>query len=720
MINEKKSKSNYHFDAFFNPSSIAVIGAREKANSVGSVVFKNLLESGYSGRIYPVNPKHNQIFNRKSYKTVVQIPENIDLAIIVTPAVVVSEVLKQCAEKKIKAAIIISSGFKEIGLEGEKFENEIKDIIKKYPINVIGPNCLGVISPSVNMNATFGNLTARKGNIALISQSGALCAAILDWANTQKIGFSVVVSLGNAVDVGFAEILQYLESDPHTLCILMYIEGVQNPKVFYQNLKNCTQKKPVIIIKGGLFEKSSQILFSHTGALIGRDDVFNAVLKQSGAIRVSTIKDFFNAAEIFSKQIQLKNGFLTIVSNGGGAGIVAADEALRLNVNLHDLHEDLVEKLNNLLPKHWSHGNPIDIIGDASPERFEKTLTILLEDDKSDAILVILVPVTMANPEETAKKIIKMAKSPKTILTCWMGTDQVTEARSLFHQHDIPTFETPEEAVQAYSLLIRQREHKEQVKKSNLFFLENVSVPNTNLQSINVQDSNNIMNTALLKNRTTLNLIESKAILKNFNIPIAESFLAKTVEECKKVSQQLGYPLAMKILSPDITHKQEVGGVQLNITTEASLLEAFNKIIKMAKEKNPNANIEGVTLEKMYKHPNNRELMIGILKDPIFGPVVSFGAGGSIVEIMQDRSIALPPLNMNIIDNLISETKISKMLGIFRGMPGIRLECLKQILLRISDITQALPQIVEMDINPLIANENEVIAVDARIVIEKT
>ncbi len=720
-MNYKANPNPYHaLDSIFNnPKSIAIIGAREKPNTAGSVVLKNLLDGGYKGKVYPINPKHVLIFDQKSYKTVEDVQETIDLAIIVTPAVVVSEVLTQCGKKGIKVAIIISSGFKEIGPEGKELEDKIKEVIKQYQIHVIGPNCLGVILPYNNMNATFGNSIASKGNVALISQSGALCAAILDWANQRNIGFSAVMSIGNAIDISFAELLSHLEWDPHTNCILLYIEGIKEPQLFLQNLKKCSLKKPVIIIKTGLSEQSSRALFSHTGALIGKDDVFDAAIKQNGAIRAHTMNDLFNATEMFSKNIKPKGNSLTIVSNGGGAGIIASDEASKLKINLLNLSEELSRKLNAILPKHWSHGNPIDIIGDAGPDRFESSLNLLLEDKECDAILVMLVPVAMSDPEQTATLIINLSKkSIKPILTCWMGAEHVKVARTLFHQHNIPTFDTPEEAIQAYSLLIRQQDRQNQLLENSISSNERHSVPLDALKATKANESKKIIYNAFLEDRKILNLIESKTILKNFNIPIAESYQAKSIEGCLKIAQLLGYPLVMKILSPNITHKQDVGGVQLNITTSDTLQHVFKKMINTTKEKVPNAIIEGVTLEKMYKDPNNRELMIGILKDPIFGPVISFGAGGSIVDLMQDRAIALPPFNMAIIENLISETRISKMLGVFRGMPSIRLDILKQILLNVSEITCELPQIIEMDINPLIANEDEVIAVDARIVIK--
>lgn len=713
-----KDSSPHYLEKLFHPKSIAVIGAREKPNTAGNFVFKNLLEGGYSGKLYPVNPKHSQIFNQKAYSTVEDIPETVDLVIIVTPSRVVPEVLKQCGEKSIKMAIIISAGFKETGPEGENLENKLTEIIKQYQMNVLGPNCLGVLSPYIKMNATFGNIGALPGNIALISQSGALCVAILDWATEQKLGFSSVISTGNSLDLGFSELLDYLQLDSNTQCILMYIEGIKNSQTFLHSLTAAARIKPVIVIKAGRSEQSSKVIYSHTGAIIGMDDVFDAALKWTGALRVKSINEFFIAAQVFSKKIKLKNNTLFIISNGGGAAIMAADKAIELKINLAKLSEPLLKKLNALLPEAWSHDNPIDILGDAPPSRFEEVLNSVLVSEECDAVLVILVPVAMSSPNQTAHKIVEIAqKINKPILTCWMGGEQVKEARSLFNQNNIPSFETPEEAIQAY-FFVQQFQHTQFLLENEKKFPKDKKRELSEREVTRIAESKDIMKNALMQNRTILNLIESKEILKKYEIQTIDSLKANTSEECKKIAKLLGYPLVMKILSPDITHKQEVGGVHINITTEEALIHSFETMLFNAKEKCPEAGIEGVTLEKMIKDPNNRELMIGIIRDPVFGPVISFGAGGSIVELMQDRGIALPPLNPIMIEHLISETKISKILGEFRGMPGIKMNSLKNILMNVSNMALDLPQIVEMDINPLIANEREIIAVDARIVFQ--
>ncbi len=711
---EEKIQQEHYLSKLFKPNSIAVIGASEKAGSAGKTVFENL-EQGYQGKLFAVNPKYSQILGRKAYAAIQDIKETIELAVIVTPAETVPDILTQCGSRDIHHAIIISAGFKEIGDAGSKLEDSIKAIVKQYNMHVLGPNCLGLISPEIKMNATFGNTPALFGSAALISQSGAICAAILDWAIQKKIGFSTVVSLGNAADLGFGEILDYLNQNPNTKSILMYIEGITHPKSFIDELKSAAQSKPIIVLKAGHSMEGTRAIHSHTGAMIGLDDVFSSVLKHAGAVRVATLNEFYNAALMLSKNISFCGAFVTILSNGGGAGVIAADEVSERKLSLSELSKITLTELTGILPKSWSHNNPIDILGDAKPDRFVAALNIAAKDENCKVILIILVPVAMAKPLETATQIISMAAKIKTpILTCWMGNEQVKEARDLFNSNGIPSFETPEEAMQALSFLVLHQEYKKLINLSETFIAKN----RASNSSERVQEVLKIFKNAINENRTILNTIESKEILRLYGIPAALPFAAKTVEECGKIANQIGFPLVMKILSPDITHKQDVGGVQLNIATEDAAVAVFKKMIQNAKEKYRNAKIEGVTLERMYRHHNNRELMIGVIKDPVFGQVISFGAGGSIVEVMQDRAIALPPLNIPIIENLISETKVSKLLGEFRGMPGIKIETLKSILLNISEMVADLPQITEMDINPLIANEDDVIAVDARFVID--
>lgn len=701
----------HSLETFFNPSSIAVIGASEKLNSVGMKIFKNLIDGGYSGAIYPVNPKHKTVLDKTAFPSVEDITSPVDLAVIVTPAATTPDILNQCANKGIHHVIIISAGFNETGDEGAQLERKIKEIASKHNIHILGPNCLGMMLPHLKLNLTFSNSIAIPGNIGVISQSGAILSSILDWAVARNIRFSSLFSLGNAIDLDFGNILDYLALDPHTQSILLYIESVHNARRFMSALRVAASKKPVVVVKAGREGEGSRAAISHTGALIGYDDVFDSALKRAGVVRVTTIEQLFTAAEILSKNFQVKGNRLAIVTNGGGAGVMAADQSSRSEITVAKLSKSTITSLDKVLPKFWSHQNPVDILGDASPERYSDAITTCLSDPNVDGLLAILTPVAMSQPDEVAKEIISIAqKNEKPILTCWFGEQQVKSARNLFSANNIPSFSTPESAIEAFSYLASYH-HNQQL-------LMQIPAPIPFQSKGDSVGSKMIIESALAENRKILTSIESKAILSAFKIPTTLTIEARTAPDALIAAESLGFPVVMKINSPDITHKQDVGGVQVNITNAQAVRELFKKMIERAKKLQPSAQILGVTIEHMRKELNDRELMIGIFRDPTFGPVISFGAGGTIVEVIKDRAIALPPLNRFIAESLISQTKISKLLGKFRNMPKVQMEAVISILLKVSEIVCELPQIREMDINPLIVNEHSAIAVDARIVVD--
>lgn len=697
---------------FFQPNSIAVIGASDRDKSVGMKVYKNLLEGKFVGKLYAVNPKHPKVQKQRCYSSVKEINDNIDLAIITTPNRTVPKILIDCGEKNIRAVVIISSGFSEIGKVGKELELQILKIAQQYHIRLIGPNCLGIMRPHLQMNATFDNNFALPDSLALVSQSGAICAAILDWAVDKKIGFSSIISLGNSTDVDFGDILDYLAIDQKTKSILLYIEGIQNSRRFMSGLRAAARIKPVIAIKGGRNQQGSRAALSHTGAIIGDDDVFDAALKRAGVVRVTTIDELFSAAEILSSShYQVKGNRLIIITNGGGAGVMAADHAFKLNVSLPDLSKNAIEKLNKTLPAQWSHQNPIDIIGDATPERYHAALDIC-SNETVDGILTILVPVAMSNPVQVAKQIIRDSQqTDKLILACWMGEKQVKSSWKLFEKNKIPYFDTPEKAVSAFSYLSNYYNNQQ--------LLIQIPKPFSPQPKPDVETASSIIELALANNRHVLTTLEAKKILKAFRIPISEPKEARTRDEAIAAAKLIGFPLVMKINSPDISHKQEANGVALNITNENTVQETFERLIDSAKTIYPNANILGVTLEPMFKSKSDRELMIGVINDKVFGPVISFGAGGTFVEINKDRALALPPLNKFLAERLIARTRIAKALEQFRNMPPVNLDEIINILLRVSEMICALPQIQEMDINPIIINEKTAIAVDARILVQK-
>lgn len=704
--------NKHYLDRLFNPTSIAVIGASNRMNSVGRLVFENILKGKYSGHLFPVNLKHRHVLGQVAYGAINEISPNIDLAIITTPAPTIPEIITQCGEKGVKAVLIISAGFSETGKNGLKLEENVKRIACEYGIRIIGPNCLGIIRTAIHLNATFDNNNALLGNIAFISQSGAIIAAVLDWAFDKKIGFSTIVSLGNARDLDFGEILDFLALDKETDSILLYVEGIHNARQFMSGLRAASRMKPVIVIKGGRHPQGIRAAHSHTGALIDNDDVFDAALKRAGVVRVMTLKQLFSAVNIFSSTKRTAGNKLAIITNGGGAGVLAADKAAELKISFPPLGQETLTKLNKVLPKTWSHQNPIDIIGDATSKRYHDVITICTLDKNIDALLIILTPVAMTEPLLVAKQVISDAqKNSKPILVCWMGGHNIQSSKKLFIKHRIPFFDTPEEAVEAFSYLAEY--------ESNQELLHQVPTCSAFHYKSNKDAVNSIIQRALSEKRTILTSIESKAILNAFDIKTTHTITPNSADEALKAAESLPLPIVMKINSPDISHKEDVHGVRLGIMDLNSIKNIFNQMIEDAKHCQPSAKIMGVTLEPMLQNYNNRELMIGILQDKVFGPVISLGMGGSLVEIIRDRAIALPPLNANIVKQLISRTHLKKLLGKFRNKNEVNQDILIEILLKVSEMICELPTIQEMDINPLIINDREAIAVDARIIINK-
>jgi acetyltransferase len=704
--------SQHFLNPLFLPSSVAVFGASERPDSVGQIVFKNMLEGGYKGRLYPINPKHEQIQGQNAYESLKVIHEPVELAVITTPAHTVPDIMDQCGEHGVKSAIIISAGFREVGSAGLKLEQKTTRIAKRYGIRFLGPNCLGIMRPMIGLNATFNNGNAKPGNLALVSQSGALCTAVLDWAEYNDVGFSSVVSMGISADVDFGEVLDFLASDPKTDSILLYIEGIQNARSFMSALRAAARIKPVIVIKVGRHESGSKAAMSHTGALVGSDDAFDAALQRAGVVRVETFGQVFATARTLASRYRKAYGRrLAIITNGGGPGVMAADRAADLHLNLAQLSENSTAKLNQVLPPTWSHSNPVDVIGDATAERYRDAVRICLEDSGVDGVLVILTPQAMTKPTEVAQEIVALTKQfNKPVLTCWMGRKQVSEARQLFVQARIPDFQTPEAAVEAFAYMAAYH-HNQQM-------LVQTPGPLCHLEDPDVEGSQIIIESVLGERRKVLSEMESKALLGAFQIPIVGTAIAKTPNEALVLAESLGFPVAMKINSPDISHKSDVGGVRLNLSNAQAIRTTFKDIINDAHRHRPEARLDGVTVERMSRTPNGRELMVGVFRDPVFGPIITFGAGGTSVEVIDDHAVALPPLNRYLVQALIEKTRVRKMLGQFRRMPAINMDALENVILRVSEMVCELPWLHEMDINPLIVDEHGAIAVDARIVVD--
>ncbi|AOV18253.1 GNAT family N-acetyltransferase [Acidihalobacter aeolianus] len=696
-------------EALFAAESIAVIGASPNAEAVGGRLLRNLVEAGYKGRIYPINPKYDHIGRRRCHSDINAIDGRVDLAIIATPAATVPGILHQCGEHGVGAAIVVSAGFGEGGAEGLQLQSELLEAARVHGLRVLGPNCLGLIRPLLGLNATFSNNQALPGDVALVSQSGALCTAILDWAEPNQVGFSAVVSMGDAADVDFGDILDFLALDPHTRSILLYVEGVKDARRFISGLRAAARMKPVIVIKAGRHAAGSRAASSHTGALVGADDVFDAALERAGAVRAYTIEQLFSAAQVLSSGHRLHGNRLLIIGNAGGPGVLATDRASELHLELAKLAPTTVEALDKVLPPQWPRANPVDILGDADPARYARALDICLADPGVDAALVMLTPQGMTDPTGCAEAVIDVDRRGKAVTACWMGQKQAAAAWARFAEAHLPYFHTPEIAIEALDYLAQH--HR------NQHLLMQVPGSLSAHAEPDIEGARMIIEGALSAGRSTLSTQESKALLNAFHIPVMPAMLARDPNEALVAAETLGFPVAMKIASHALTHKSDVGGVRLNIGTAAGVRAAFREMLDEVRHSRPDAQIEGITVEAMAPVRHGRELMVGVVRDPVFGPAISFGAGGTQVEILKDRAIALPPLNALLIDTLIERTRVSRSLREFRQMPAIDRAALVQVLHRVSEMVCELPEIAEMDINPLIASAQGVVAVDARFVV---
>jgi len=702
----------HYLDRLFKPNAIAVFGASERPGSLGERVFRNLVEGGFEGDLYPINPKRETVQERTAYPDLDGIHETVEMAVVATPAATVPAIIRHCGENGVRVAVVLSAGFGEGDGRGRDLQEDLEEEARRYGVRIVGPNCLGVMRPCLGLNATFSMNIGLEGDLALVSQSGALCTAILDWAEARGVGFSAMVSVGDAVDVGFGDLLDFLALDPKTRSILLYVEGVQDARRFLSGLRAAARMKPVIVVKAGRHEAGSRAAVSHTGALVGGDDVFDAALRRAGAVRAETIDELFSAAQILSSGYRARGTRLGILTNGGGPGVMATDRASELGLELPPPAEKTAAALDEQLPGHWSHGNPVDILGDASGERYAAAVESYLADPDIDGLLVMLTPQAMTEPLASAEAVTAAAEANrrKPVLACWMGEAHVQTAWNHFAERQIPYFPTPEASVQGFAYLAHYHRNQE--------LLLQVPEPASREDAPDAEGARLIIEGALAEGRRTLGITESKAILRAFGIPVQATTLARSANEALITAEGVGFPVAMKIASADITHKSDVGGVRLNIDSAAAVRSAYNEMTTEAGRRAPQARIDGVTIEPMFARRNGRELMVGVIRDPVFGPVISFGAGGTAVEIHRDRAVALPPLNGYIIRDLIERTRARRMLDEFRDRPPVDRAALEHALGRISELVCELPWVREMDINPLIADEDGVIAVDARIVVE--
>jgi acetyltransferase len=693
-----------------NPKTTALIGATEKAGAVGRTILQNLLRSG-AGKVFPVNPNRKKVLDVNSYQDIASVPEHVDLAVIATPARTVPGIVEECGKAGVDGAAIISAGFKEIGEEGRALEGKIEDIRKKYGMRILGPNCLGFARPPVGLNASFLKGDPPSGNIAFISQSGALGSAILDWAVNAGIGFSIFASVGSMLDIDFGDLIDFLGDDARTKSILIYMEGVGNARKFMGAARAFARRKPIIILKPGRHAESAKAALSHTGAMAGDDAVYDAAFRRVGVVRVREIAELFDAAEVLDSERLPRGPRLAIVTNSGGPGVMATDALIDFGGELAKLSDESIKEIDAFSPPYWSRANPVDILGDAHVDGYAKAANTCLRDSTADGVLVIYVPQDSAPSGQLATIIAQIAKDTfKPILTTWMGGKEVQEGRQIFIQHNVPTYETPEEAVRAYVNMCKY--------KRNLDHLYETPAELPVHEPRDKKQLKMAIQEMLRQGRTLLNEEESKSLLVCYGIPVTEPQFAEDADAAVSIAEKIGYPVAIKVVSPDISHKSDVGGVILGLDSGAALKRACETLVQTVGKRAPQAVIQGVTVQRMIKDVDY-ELILGVKKDRDFGSVIVFGMGGTAAEFFKDFSIGLPPLNQTLAKMLIEETKIYKMLQGFRGKPPANFEELEGIIVSFSHLVADFPEIAEIDINPLAIADGKAYALDARVVIDR-
>lgn len=686
----------------FAPRSVALIGATDREGSVGRALLENLRT--FPGQMYPVNPKHSEVLGMPSYASLAAIAEPVDLAVIVTPAHSVPALIRQCMDKGVKAAIIISAGFKEVGAQGTQLENEIMAEARRNGLRIIGPNCLGIMSSHAGLNATFATAMTRPGSVAFLSQSGALCTAILDWSFAQHVGFSAFVSVGSMLDVGWGDLIRHFGDDPNTSSIVIYMESVGDAASFMEAARIVAAKKPIVVIKVGRTAAAARAAASHTGAMTGSDDVLDTAFRRAGVLRVDTIEELFDMAEVLSKQPLPHGPRLAIVTNAGGPGVLATDAIVRAGGIVAGLNAATLRQLDACLPSHWSHGNPVDVLGDADASRYGNALTLVAGDDQVDGLLVVLTPQAMTRPTQVAEALCVVARQTnKPILASWMGGEAVAAARDLMNRANLPTYDYPDEAARAFQFMWQRHRCLKLLDETNRIACE---------RRFTLPEAGRLIAKNIAAGRTLLTEVEAKQILSAAGIPVVETLRASTEDEAVTAAELLGYPVVLKLLSTTITHKSDVGGVVLNLPDAVAVREAWQRIQAAV----PPDAFDGVGVQRMIRQ-RGIELIVGCSTDPEFGPVLLFGAGGTMVEIFQDYALALPPLSDPLVEDWISQTRIHRALQGVRGQSPANISALSDVLVKLGDLVLNQPEIAELDINPLLASADGVLALDARIVL---
>jgi acetyltransferase len=691
-----------HLDALFSPASVAVFGASRRPASVGATVWRNMHSGGFAGRLYPVNPKHAEIDGVKTYPSVAALPEAPDLAVLCTPADTIAPLIAELGARGTRAAIVVTAGLDKAQKQA------MLDAAHAHTLRILGPNCIGMLMPHVGLNASFAHIGAEPGELAFVSQSGALVTAMLDWAGSRGIGFSNFISLGEHADVDFGDLLDYLGSDAKTRAILLYIESIDESRKFMSAARAAARNKPVIVVKAGRSAAGQQAAASHTGALAGSDAVIDAAIARAGMLRVNTLQELFLAAETLSRFRDAPSGGLIVLTNGGGAGVMAADAAAAEDVPLTALDDALKARLDAVLPANWSHGNPVDIIGDAPAQRYVDTLEAL-GDARDSAVLFVHAPTAIVPSADIAQAVLpQVTKQPRRVMGSWLGDHAVEQARQTFRNAGVADFDTPEEAVRAFSFLRTYRRHQEDLLQTP---------PARGAQQVSdLARIRAIVEEVLSSGRELLTEPEAKALLAAAGLPVVPTrVVAAGAVQAQAAAAELGYPVALKILSHTISHKSDVGGVRLNIGNPAELAEACAAMLARVAELRPDADVQGFTVQPMVRKKHAHELIIGTSVDSVFGPVVLFGAGGTAVEVLADRALALPPLNTPLALAQINRTRIVKLLRGYRDEPAADIEGIAQVLVAVSQLLADVPELAELDINPLLVNHEGAVALDARV-----
>lgn len=704
-----------NLDALFKPRSIALIGASRRDKAVGRVVAHNLFNADFDGPVMPVNPRERSIEGVLAYASISDLPVVPDLAVIATPPATVPGLIAELGMRGTKAAVVITAGFAEMGDEGRRLQQAVLDAARPHLMRIIGPNCLGIMVPGQGVNASFCHVPPLKGDIALIAQSGAVVTSIVDWATPRGIGFSHLISLGSMADVDFGDLLDYLAQDGSVRAILLYVEAITHARKFMSAARTAARSKPVIVIKAGRSEEGSRAASSHTGALAGTDAVYDAAFRRAGMLRVGELDELFAAVETLATGVQIAGDRLCILTNGGGMGVLATDALIAGGGRLAALSADSIAALSRVLPPTWSHGNPVDIIGDADGVRYAEALKIIIADKACDAVLVLNCPTAVADGQDAARAVIGVMQEQQQqtgggrkvpILTSWLGEQQAAPARRLFDQARIPDYHTPNQAVRAFLHLVSFRRSQE------LLMEMPASVPDQ--FDVDMEAARLPIEAALAEGRPWLSEYEAKEVLRAYGIPCVQTVIAATPAEAERAAKRLGGRIALKILSHDITHKSDIGGVSLNLAPTQVWAEA-EAMLERVRTVMPDARIEGFTVQEMAHRPGAHELILGMVDDPLFGPVILFGAGGVSVEVVDDKALALPPLNMNLARDTMARTRVYKLLQGYRNRPAADLDAVALALIKVSQLISDFPAIAELDINPLYADENGVLALDARI-----